>query len=150
MADVSQTVGRAEGALFNRTLRVARGVIARRLRVLNVVRAAYRHMANHESGAGRIGEDLNRLIRLARAWARREYTVIPWRSMIYVVAALLYFINPIDVIPDALVGLGFVDDAAVVAAVVRALRREIDAFGAWESQSLESSSSLPAPAREAA
>ena len=148
MADVSRSINGARGALFERTVKAARIVVTRRLRVLNVVRAAYRHLASHESGARRMGEDFHRLIRLARAWAKREYTVIPWRSLVYVVAALLYFINPIDVIPDALVGLGFVDDAAVVAAVVRALRREIAAFDAWEST--DEASILPAPVREAA
>lgn len=150
MAEVSRSIGGAEGALFNRAVKAARKVVARRMRVLNVVRAAYRHLSSHESGAARMGEDLHRLIRLARAWAKREYTVIPWRSLVYVVAALLYFINPIDVIPDALVGLGFLDDAAVVAAVVRALRREITAFSAWEAESAGGPTLPPAPAREAA
>lgn len=33
-------------------------------------------------------------------------------------AALAYFVSPVDLIPDFIAGLGFTDDAAVLAAVV--------------------------------
>ncbi|MFQ5985710.1 MAG: YkvA family protein [Alphaproteobacteria bacterium] len=36
--------------------------------------------------------------------------------------ALAYFITPMDVIPDFIAGLGFTDDAAVLAAAIAALR----------------------------
>jgi len=35
--------------------------------------------------------------------------------------AIAYFILPIDVIPDWIVGLGFTDDAAVLAAAIRSI-----------------------------
>ena len=40
-------------------------------------------------------------------------------------AALAYFILPFDVIPDFLPGIGFTDDAAVIAAAVALARRSI-------------------------
>ncbi|WP_340022935.1 YkvA family protein [Paenibacillus sp. FSL K6-1096] len=39
--------------------------------------------------------------------------------------ALAYFISPIDAIPDALVGLGFTDDAAVIAAGIKAIAGQV-------------------------
>ncbi len=39
------------------------------------------------------------------------------------VGALAYFVLPFDVIPDFLVGVGFTDDAAVLAGVVATMRR---------------------------
>jgi uncharacterized membrane protein YkvA (DUF1232 family) len=42
-------------------------------------------------------------------------------------AALAYFVAPIDVIPDFLAGLGFTDDAAVLAAVVAIVARHMNA-----------------------
>ena len=36
--------------------------------------------------------------------------------------ALAYFIVPIDVIPDFIPGLGFTDDAAILAAAISAVR----------------------------
>lgn len=39
--------------------------------------------------------------------------------------ALAYFISPIDAIPDALIGLGFTDDAAVIAAGIKAISAQV-------------------------
>lgn len=40
--------------------------------------------------------------------------------------ALAYFISPMDVIPDVLIGLGFTDDAAVIAAGIRAIAGQVN------------------------
>ncbi|WP_150274309.1 YkvA family protein [Paenibacillus tepidiphilus] len=39
--------------------------------------------------------------------------------------ALAYFISPLDTIPDAFIGLGLTDDAAIIAAGVRALAGQV-------------------------
>lgn len=40
-------------------------------------------------------------------------------------AALAYFVSPIDAIPDVLAGIGFTDDAAVIAAVMATLAAHV-------------------------
>ena len=122
----------SDNGAFRRALNGAGQVLKRRFRVLSVARTAYERATRHQASVARVKEDLDALIRMARAWARREYTSVPWKVMLYTVAALLYFINPLDLIPDVLAGIGFIDDVAVIASVVRALRGEIDAFEAWE------------------
>ena len=42
----------------------------------------------------------------------------PRRTKALIFAGLAYFIMPFDVVPDVFVGIGFTDDAAVIAAVV--------------------------------
>lgn len=39
---------------------------------------------------------------------------VPWRVRATLIAALAYFVSPIDAVPDALVGIGFSDDATVL------------------------------------
>jgi len=39
------------------------------------------------------------------------------------IGALAYFVAPIDLIPDVVVGLGYVDDAAVLAGVIASVRK---------------------------
>jgi uncharacterized membrane protein YkvA (DUF1232 family) len=43
-------------------------------------------------------------------------------------AALVYFCDPEDLIPDEIPGLGFLDDAIMVELAVRELRHEIEAY----------------------
>jgi uncharacterized membrane protein YkvA (DUF1232 family) len=52
-------------------------------------------------------EGLMTFLRLLRAYAKGEYSQIPWPSLVMIVGAVLYFLAPIDVIPDFLVGLGY-------------------------------------------
>jgi uncharacterized membrane protein YkvA (DUF1232 family) len=89
----------------------------------------------HDDAMGRVREDFSTMMRMTKAWALRDYRSVPWKSLVYVVGAIIYFVNPADVIPDVLGGIGFIDDAAVAAAVVRALQDQLDAFRHWEQES---------------
>ena len=127
---------------LSRALRSAGRALRRRTRMSRLIHTGYEKLANNPGALARIREDLRTLLRLARAWVRKEYRAIPWTSILYAVAALIYFVNPADVLPDALFGLGYVDDVAVVTAVVRAVRADLEAFLAWETES------RPLPAAE--
>ena len=105
-----------------------------RFRVLGLTRDVYRKLKGNEGSLkDTVGTTLI-LTRLVRAWARREYRGVPWKTLTYAVGALLYFVNPIDMIPDALVGIGFVDDIAVLAAVANALSKDLAKFSVWEEE----------------
>ncbi|HAW24901.1 MAG TPA: hypothetical protein DCX38_16380, partial [Pseudomonas sp.] len=47
------------------------------------------------------------------------------------VAGLLYFLSPMDAIPDWIPGLGFVDDLAVLGWIIRKWSGELQAFRTW-------------------
>lgn len=49
----------------------------------------------------------------------------PTRAKLTLVAALFYFVAPIDVVPDFILGVGFLDDASVLAAAFAAVRSSI-------------------------
>lgn len=49
----------------------------------------------------------------------------PFRVRGTLMAALAYFVLPLDVIPDFLVGFGFTDDVAVLTAAIAAIRGHI-------------------------
>jgi uncharacterized membrane protein YkvA (DUF1232 family) len=67
-----------------------------------------------------------------KAYAQGEYKTIPWKSLLLVVAAILYFINPIDLIPDLLPVLGLTDDFAILYMVYKSVGADIDNFLEWE------------------
>jgi uncharacterized membrane protein YkvA (DUF1232 family) len=49
----------------------------------------------------------------------------PTRSRLILIGALAYFVAPFDVVPDIVIGLGFIDDASVLAAAIGAVRSSI-------------------------
>ena len=52
--------------------------------------------------------------------------------MAIVVAGLLYFISPIDLVPDFLGAIGFIDDVAILGFIFASIQRELQAFRRWE------------------
>ncbi len=118
---------------FALALRTAQRSLARRSRLMRLVLHASRRLARHEAALVQVRGELHTLLRMVQAWMRREYRVVPWRSLLYGVAALAYFVNPADLLPDALLGLGLVDDVAVIAAVARAIQVDLDRFRQWEA-----------------
>jgi len=81
------------------------------------------------------------MLRLIRAYYRREYRNIPTQNLVLIIGAIIYILNPFDLIPDWIVGLGFADDAVVLAFAVRRTRQTLDDFMTWETASREQ----PAP-----
>jgi uncharacterized membrane protein YkvA (DUF1232 family) len=81
-----------------------------------------------------LANDLKALLRLIRAYAKGRYRNVSLESMVLIVAAILYVVSPIDLIPDAIPGIGLLDDAAVIAFVMRLVREEIDEFLEWEQR----------------
>ncbi|HLD67983.1 MAG TPA: YkvA family protein [Pseudomonas sp.] len=78
-------------------------------------------------------EDLRLLQGLCLAWWRGEYRAINPKALLAIVAALLYFLSPVDAIPDWLPVMGFVDDIGVLAWLMSTWRAELDAFRAWRA-----------------
>lgn len=77
-------------------------------------------------------DDLKALIRMARAWVGRSYTGVSTQAILYSIVAVVYFLTPTDFVPDFLIGLGFVDDMAVVSWVLSLIKDDLQKFKTWE------------------
>ncbi|MFP3371574.1 MULTISPECIES: YkvA family protein [unclassified Pseudomonas] len=87
---------------------------------------------------GQLREDVKLLQSLCLAWWRGEYRAISPKALVTIVAGLLYFVSPIDAIPDWLLGVGFLDDIAVLGWVLKTVADELARFKAWrDSQAPE-------------
>lgn len=82
---------------------------------------------------------------MVRAYVKGEYRDLSAETLVLIVAALLYLVSPLDLIPDMLPG-GFVDDAAVIAFVISMVRDELEGFRRWEEGGGDGGSGVPAKA----
>ena len=76
---------------------------------------------------------LTAMVRLLSAYRRGEYREIPWKSLVTIGGAVVYVVNPFDLIPDAIPVAGLADDAAVVGFALKAVKSDLDRFMAWET-----------------
>ncbi len=74
------------------------------------------------------------LIRLVKAYAKGNYREVELQSILMIVAGLVYFVTPLDLIPDFIPITGLVDDFAVILWVYSKVQQEIDKFVEWEHQ----------------
>ncbi len=73
------------------------------------------------------------MIRLIRAYHRAEYRDLNEENLLTIVAAIIYFVSPFDVIPDYVPIIGHIDDAVVIGLALRSVRADLDTFMAWET-----------------
>ena len=81
--------------------------------------------------AGEKLADIPILVSLVWAYTKKEYTEIPIGSIIAVIAALIYFLSPIDLIPDVVPIAGYIDDAAIIAACLVLVDSDVQEYARW-------------------
>ena len=73
------------------------------------------------------------MIRVIRDYQRGDYRDMAASKLLIIIAAIIYFVSPFDVIPDWIPVLGHIDDAFVVALALKSVRTDLDTFMAWET-----------------
>lgn len=71
--------------------------------------------------------------RMVRAHMKDEYKGLSKRSLVLLVLGLLYFILPVDFVPDFIPGIGYLDDITVLLGVYKSLQTDIEKFLEWEA-----------------
>lgn len=83
---------------------------------------------------GRFVEDARLLFAVLKDYRGGAYREIPLYAIGAIAFALLYVLNPFDLIPDAIPVLGQLDDAAVVGLCLRMVEKDLHAYRAWKAQ----------------
>jgi len=76
--------------------------------------------------------DIAVLLSMLRAYIKKQYTDVSIGTILLAVAGLLYVVNPMDVIPDYILGAGLLDDAAVLGIVLQAMHMDLAKYKKWQ------------------
>jgi len=71
--------------------------------------------------------------RMLQAYIRGEYRRIPWKSLLLLVSGIIYFVMPLDFVPDFIPLTGFLDDLSILLWIFHTIKTDIEEFEAWES-----------------
>lgn len=120
---------------FSRFLTRAAEVVGSPARVQELAKQATAKMLQRGGASlASAQEQLHTLVDLVSAYVQGDYRDISATTLVSVVAALLYFVAPLDALPDFLFGWGLLDDAAVISYVSAQVRTELEAFKQWRDQ----------------
>ncbi len=123
----------SESRFFKDAKRKAEG-IAKNPELLNdlIQKADKKALEKGRSVLGEAWDSLDTCFRMLRAYARGDYRIIPWKTLVAIVGAMVYFIMPFDFIPDFIFGFGFTDDVALILFTVKSLKDDIENYAKWE------------------
>ncbi|WP_410779713.1 YkvA family protein [Hymenobacter sp. ISL-91] len=126
----------ASSPLFKKFLGKAEEYVKKPTRMKQLLTDAY-EKASSKKDMGSIAheawETMQTMFRLIKLSASGEYTGLPTTTVVAAVAVTIYFLSPIDLIPDFIPVLGLLDDVALVAWFSTTIQDELAKFAEWES-----------------
>lgn len=99
-----------------------------------LIKKASQKAADKKGTLHDVWDRLHLLFDLVTAWRKGEYRKIPKGSILMIIATIIYFVSPIDFVPDFLVGLGILDDAAVIGFTLKQISSDLDRFKLWKAE----------------
>jgi uncharacterized membrane protein YkvA (DUF1232 family) len=81
---------------------------------------------------GQYLEEIPLLCNMVLDYIKKRYDKFPRTSIITITAALLYFLSPVDILPDFVVGLGFIDDAFIIKLALDGVHHDISEYKKWK------------------
>ena len=87
--------------------------------------------------AGPVLADAPKMISLVKAYISKEYTVVSPKVIVSLIAAFIYLVKGMDLIPDFIPLIGRVDDIAVLGAALKICEPELRAFEEWRESGKE-------------
>ena len=94
-----------------------------------------KEISSDKKTSAKLNDSLRLFIRIINAYTSKEYTYVPWKTICLIVAGLIYFIYPVDLIPDFIPVSGLIDDIALIAWIYESIQDDIENFLEWEKTS---------------
>lgn len=135
----------SKNALFNVFIGRATRLLGRPFKVVSVLNEVADKLADKSSKDNKFRQLFDvalTVVRLVRGYISGDYREIATSTIVAGLAVLLYVLSPIDLIPDFVPVLGFLDDLSLVSWFVGKFQAEISRFREWE-QAGRSSATRP-------
>ncbi len=110
-------------------------LLGRPFKILSVLNEVADKLADRKSKDSKFQQLIDimlTVVRLVRSYAGGQYRDISPKTIISGLAVLLYVLSPIDLVPDFIPVLGFLDDLSLISWFVSSFQAEISRFREWE------------------
>ena len=101
--------------------------------LLSTTREKLKAIVDNNEKLKEFSDKVYTFFRMVKAQVSGEYKEMPVKSLVLITGALIYFVTPLDVIPDFIPALGLTDDLAIVIWVYNSIKEDIEQFEAWEN-----------------
>lgn len=124
---------------FKRAEKKAKELLGNQEKLDSLIKSAKEKSKKKSKQLKSVWNEFQTLLRLLKAYWKKEYRETPWRTILYATAALIYFVNPLDLIPDFIPMTGLLDDISIITFVISSIKTDLDKFKEWEEEKLNTS-----------
>lgn len=113
----------------------ATGIVGDKDKMIDLVTSSREKLQKinfEDSKISRLAVNLRIIIRIIKAYANGSYREMPWKSLLALVGGVVYFLMPVDLMPDFIPFMGFLDDFTVIMLLSGAFQQDIEDFILWE------------------
>ncbi len=83
---------------------------------------------------GKYAATLTMWVELVRSYMTGEYRNVPTGTVLTIIGAILYIVNPFDIIPDSIPIIGQLDDMAVLSLANKMVQRDVKNYIKWKQE----------------
>lgn len=103
----------------------------------DTIKEALGKAVNNKSDLDGVWAKMVLLFGVAKDYVNGDYTEIPKRSIVAILGGLIYFLSPIDVVPDFIPVLGFVDDVFILNLVYKQVVKDLEKYKIWKDNQIK-------------
>lgn len=125
---------------FNKAKSRAREMLNNKGRLNQLYKSASEKLENIDVKhiqTSKFSQRLGVMLRLIKSYVNGSYRQVKVQNIILLIAAIIYFVMPLDLIADFIPITGFIDDFTVLLWVYQKVQEEIDEFLEWEQKNIE-------------
>ena len=89
--------------------------------------------SNPPGALSKLWNDIKLMVNLITDYVKGDYTDVPWRVIAAITGAIVYFASPIDVIPDFIPVVGYLDDALVIKLAIDLASEDLNEYKRWKA-----------------
>jgi uncharacterized membrane protein YkvA (DUF1232 family) len=137
----------SKNALFSKFLGRGSKLLSKPLKVVVMLNEVADKLADKHSKDNKFTQlfhTAHTVVRLVRSYISGEYRQIETSTIVSGLGVLLYVLSPIDLVPDFIPVLGFLDDLSLISWFVGKFNTEITHFREWEGTSATAAPMNPA------
>ena len=120
-------------SLFEQFKKKAAKLLNDSSKIQDMLKRAFDKAIDNEGPIAEVFKDLKLLLSLVKDYISGAYRDIPYGSIIAAMAGILYFLSPIDFIPDFIPGIGMIDDVFVIGLVLKQIHSDLVKYEKWKT-----------------